>query len=407
MSAAVISTQDKDYVYLDWAATTPLCDEARNAMLDMLAHDGEATGGWANANSLHTPGRAAFAALERARADVAAALGARPDGIVFTGGATEADNMAIIGIATAAARARAIAPGSAQPPHVVSTSIEHEAVLKALDVLEHAGFAVSLVDPQRNGIVDPTDVELAITPSTVLVSAMAANNEVGSIQPIGEIARIAHGAGALMHSDAAQALGKIALDYRSLDVDALSVSAHKVCGPKGAGALYLKPNTPFDAQAVGGGQEQGRRSGTQNVLGAVGFAAACKTLCAPDALERESARQRGLRDALYEQLCRFEGVRATVPCEPGSRDYLPNIASVLVSGFESETIVLRLDNAGFGVSGGSACSSHSLDPSHVLARMGVARDDALGSIRVSLGIGTSKDDIHRFVRAFADAVSST
>ena len=232
----------------------------------------------------------------------------------------------------------------------------------------------------------------------VLVSVQMANSEVGTEQPVAELAAVAHEHGALMHTDAVQALGKVPVDVGALDVDAASFSGHKILGPKGVGALYLKARTPFDACMLGGGQESGLRSGTQNVAGIVGFAAAVKA-CTEN-LVHESNRQRELRDWLYEELGANPGVKRTVDVPTGSKRFLPNIVHVLVPGFESETMVLRLDNEGFGVSGGSACSSKSLDPSHVLHAMGIPDDEAYSALRISFGRFTTKEDLERFAQAF-------
>lgn len=393
------------YVYLDWAATAPLCEEAAAAMEPYL-HSGRANlalGG--NANSLHGPGRAAFAALEDARRSLARDLGAsRPDEIVLTSGATEADDMAVLGIAQAAAAERRRAgAGSTFQPHFITSAVEHDAVLAPAKRLEALGFRVTRLRPNRQGFVEVRALEEALDGDTVLVSVQAANSEVGSIQPVAELARVAHAAGALFHTDAVQALGKVPLNVTELGVDAASFSAHKVGGPKGVGALYLKARTPFEPQALGGGQESGRRSGTQNVCGAAGFAAACHAACA--AQEAEAARQRALRDRLYASLFAVEGLEATVEVEPGSEDFLPNIVHVLAEGLESETLVLRFDMKGFGVAGGSACASHSLEPSHVLRALGVDADRAQGALRLSMGRGTTEADIDAFLAAVPSVLS--
>jgi len=231
---------------------------------------------------------------------------------------------------------------------------------------------------------------------------MWANNEVGTIQDIPALAAEAHRVGAAFHTDATQALGKVPVDMRASGVDAASFSAHKICGPKGVGALYLKTGTAFDPFLVGGGQESGRRSGTQNVAGIVGFADACTAACSMQA--KEHVRLAGLRDRIYRELCETGNARATVDLAAGDVDVLPNIASLIVPGFESETLILQLDLAGIAVSGGSACSTGSLDPSHVLTALGIARNDALCSLRVSMGRYTTEDEVDRFIRAFKDIV---
>ena len=388
----------ENYVYLDWAATAPLCEEAALAMEPYLRPGVANLALGMNANSLHSPGRAAFSALERARREFAQAVGARSNEITFTSGATEADNAAVLGLAHAAVAARKHAGKACGAPHVITTAIEHDAVLAPVKRLEAQGFRVTRLAPDARGFVSVDALERALDTDTVLASVQLANSEVGSIQPVAACTKLAHGAGALFHTDATQALGKMPVDVAALGVDAASFSAHKVGGPKGVGALYMRSRTPFEAGMLGGGQESGRRSGTQNVCGIAGFVAAAKASCAAQA--EESVRQRALRDALYAGLSEFSQVRATVSVEPGSGDYLPNIVSVLVRGMESETLILRFDQLGFGVSGGSACSSQSLDPSHVLSAMGVPRDDALGALRVSIGRYTTEQDVDAFLAAF-------
>ncbi|WP_101722261.1 cysteine desulfurase family protein [Eggerthella timonensis] len=393
-----------EYVYLDYAATAPLCEEAAAAMAPYFVPGRANLAAGGNANSLHAPGRAAFAALEDARKSVARDLGARrPDEIVFTSGATEADDAALLGIAQAAAEERRRRGAGAFTPHIVVTAVEHDAVLAPAKRLEAQGFRVTRLVPNRQGFVEARALEEALDDDAVLVSVQAANSEVGSIQPIAELARIAHGAGALFHTDAVQALGKAPVNLQELDVDAASFSAHKVGGPKGVGALYLRARTPFQAYAIGGGQEAGRRSGTQNVAGIVGFAAAVRAACAMQ--KDEAARLRGLRDRLYAQLGALDAVEATVDVEPGSCDFLPNIVHVLVDGLESETLILRFDMQGFGVSGGSACSSHSLEPSHVLRALGIDADRAHGALRISMGRYTTEADVDAFVAAMCKSLA--
>lgn len=386
-----------EYVYLDYAAASPLCEEALSAMQPHMVAGPAGVMGGTNPNSLSTPGRNAFKALEAARRDVAKSLGAsRSDEIVFTSGATEADNAAIAGIARAVRDQRRTHDKGFSGEIIVS-AIEHDAVLASAKAMEREGFAVRLLPVDRDGFVEVRSLEEAVSPETVLVSVQTANSEVGSIQPVRQLADVAHAAGALFHTDATQAVGKTELDLRALGVDAASFSAHKIGGPKGVGALYLKARTPFVPQMSGGGQEAGRRSGTQNVCGAVGFAAACRA--AVRDVERERERLMTLRDALYRELSSFSAIQPAVDVEEGSADYLPNIVNVLLAGLESETAVLRFDALGFAVSGGSACSSSSLAPSHVLTALGIAPDEALSELRVSLGRYTTEDDIGAFLRA--------
>ena len=391
-------------IYLDWAATTPLCEEAASAMAPFLCGGAANLELGGNANSLHSVGRRAFSAMEQAREGLSRCIGCRPDELFFTSGATEADNTALFGIVSAVKRKKALAGDAAFTPHIITTSIEHEAVLAPAHLLERMGVQLTVLKPDRAGFVSARQVEEALRPNTVLVSVMLANNEVGSVQPLEEIVGVAHAMGVLVHTDAVQALGKIPIDLHSLGVDAASFSAHKICGPKGMGALYLAKGTLCDPFMLGGGQESGFRSGTQNVAGMVGFAAAAQRMCDPDTLRCEAARLGALRDSLYEHLCSIKGVRKSVPCEAGSTGYLPNIANFVVEGVESETMILRLDRRGIMVSGGSACSSKDLSPNRILTQLGFDKDSALCSLRVSMGPLTTEDDIREFEGHFKDMV---
>ncbi len=393
-------------IYLDWAATTPLRSCAAEAM-DPFFQPGIAglIAGNGNANSLYTLGRNAFKTLEGAREDLSRLIGARPNEVIFTSGATEADNAALFGIVDALMMQAEHEGDHDCVPNVVVSAIEHDAILSAAKVLNGWGAEITLVSPDKNGFITPEALAEAMDEHTILVSIMAVNNEVGSVMDMQKLAQTAHslgnhGKGALFHVDATQALGKIPVNVREWGVDALSISSHKVGGPKGVGALYLRSRTPFSAQMVGGGQESGRRSGTQNVAGVVGFVAAAKRSVAD--LDTESVRLRALRDRCYEGLAAFPRVKQSVLCEPGSKDFAPHIVNVTVDGIESETLILRLDNAGFCVAGGSACASHSLDPSHVLSALGMPRDRALTSMRVSLGWETTEADVEAFLLKFGE-----
>ncbi len=393
----MLPTVSQNYVYLDYAATAPLRESAAQALAPYSASGVAGLARGANPNSLHTPGRTAFAALEQARNTIARSLHARrPAEIIFTSGATEADNTAVIGLAQAACDARH-RKGVHAIPHVIVSAIEHDAVLEPARRLEAQGYRVTYLSPNHQGFIEVDTLEQALDDNTVLVSIQLANSEVGSIQPISALAQIAHRSGALMHTDAVQALGKLPIDLEKLGVDAASFSAHKIGGPKGIGALYLKTRTPFTVQMLGGGQEEGRRSGTQNVAGAAGFAAACGV--AVEDQVQEAARLSALRDRLYQELMAFSAIRATVPCAVGSTHFLPNMVHVLVDGLESETLVMRYDDLGFGVSGGSACASHSLEPSHVLRALGIKADQAHNALRISLGYDTTEEEIDRFIAA--------
>jgi cysteine desulfurase len=373
-------------VYLDYAATTPVDRRVVEAMLPCWTET------WANPNSLYSAGRAAFAVLEDARARIARQLGAsRPDEIVITGGGTESDNSAIYGIAEAV-RART------GKSHVVTSSIEHKAVLEAVRSLETRGFRISVVDPRADGRVDPRDLSAHLSGDTALVSVMHVNNEIGTIQPLGEIVEVAHAAGALVHSDAVQAVGKIPFDLQELGLDAASLSAHKIYGPKGVGALYLKKGTPFLPVAIGGGQENKRRSGTQNVAGAVALATALEL--ANDSLAGEIDRLRLLRDRLVDVMLAIPNTELN-----GEYDVLaPHIANLTIKGVEGEALLLRLDAEGIAVSTGSACSSGSLAPSHVLLAIGLPPEVAHASVRISVGRYTSESDVERFLEAFPPIV---
>lgn len=391
--------------YLDWAATAPLCDEAATAMRPYFAGGIGNLEAGGNANSLHSVGRKAFAAMEDARRAVSSCVGCRPDELFFTGGATEADNAAVVGMVKAAIEARRRKEGRGFAAHLITSTIEHDAVLEPAHMLEHEGVQVTYLKPNADGFIAVDDLCSAMKPNTVLVSVMMANNEVGSIQPIADMVRTVHEGGALFHTDAVQALGKVPVNCRELGVDAASFSAHKVCGPKGVGALYLKKGTPCMPFMLGGGQEDGFRSGTQNVAGMVGFAAAAVASAhGGEAVRVERERQRALRDRLYASLAKFSCVKASVSCMRGSEGYLPHIVHVTVDGVESETIILRMDKEGVCVSGGSACSSKSLAPNRVLTELGIDRDRALCGLRISIGRYTTEDDIERFEHAFARLV---
>ena len=394
-----------DFIYLDYAATAPLCAEAAGAMAPFQVPGPANLAVNANANALYGVGRAAFDLLESARRRAARALGARrPDEIVFTSGATEADDAAILGLVQAAAEQRRLTGQKDRALHVITSAIEHDAVLAPCRRLEAEGVRVTYLRPNRQGFIEVASLAEALTDDTVLVSVQAANSEVGAIQPIREAAKLAKARGAiakkhgiLFHTDAVQALGKMPLDVQKLGVDAASFSAHKIGGPKGVGALYLKARTPFSPYLLGGGQESGRRSGTQNVAGITGFVAALEA--AQEAEPEESARLRALRDRLYAAIAATDGIQPTVEVDAGSRDFLPNIVHGLADEWESETMVLRFDQLGICVAGGSACSSHSLEPSHVLRAMGITGDTSYNALRISMGRYTTEADIAAFEKA--------
>ena len=364
-------------IYLDHAATTPLRSEVLDAMLPYL------TDHYGNASSLHAEGRRARQGLDEAREGIAAILGAKPREIVFTGGGSEADNLAIKGAVWAA---------SARGRHVITSSVEHKAVLHSCAMLERSGFEVTYLPVDRYGRVDPAEVEAAITDYTGLVSVMYANNEVGTIQPIAEIGAICRRRGILFHTDAVQAAGYLPLDVDSLGVDLLSLAAHKVYGPKGVGALFIRQGTALLPQVQGGAQERQRRAGTENVAGIVGFAKALELAQAdPGARDAENARLAGLRDRLRQAVADLPGVEETG--HPVER--LPHSASWVIDGVEGGDLVAALDLEGVAGSTGSACTSGSVEPSHVLLSMGIPAGRAHGALRLTAGRGTTPEDAGR------------
>lgn len=371
-------------IYADHAATTPVRPEAVDAM---LPHQG---GGF-NPSSLHAEGRRARAALDAARTSVAALLGAAPREIVFTGGGSEADNLAILGVARAHAR----------PGHAVTSAVEHHAVLHAFDELRDRGWEITVLDAGAAGRVDPAVLAAALRPQTVLVSLMLANNELGTLNPIAELARVARRSGALFHTDAVAAPGRLPLDVSALGVDLLSLSAHKFYGPKGVGALYVRAGTPLSALIVGGGQEAGLRAGTENVAGIAGFARAFELSAAE--LRGETERLRTLRD-------RFEagvtGALAGVRVNAGEAERLPNVSSLAFLGTTAPEAVIRLDLEGVAVSAGSACAAGSAQPSHVLAALDIPSWARTGTVRFSFGKLTHEEDVEALVRMLPGVIAA-
>jgi cysteine desulfurase len=374
-------------VYLDHAATTPVRPEVLEAMLPFL---GEA--GFGNPSSSHKFGRHARAGLEQARKEVAEAVGAEPNQVIFTSGGTEADNLAVIGSCLAARDRgeRMVAAVSA---------IEHKAILAAAHAVVHLGGEERILPVDSRGTVDLSalDTVLALRPS--VVSIMWVNNEVGTIQPIPAIAERCSAAGVLMHSDAVQALGKIEISFSHLPCGLLSLSGHKVGAPKGVGALLVRQRKAVDAIIHGGGQQHGIRPGTENVAGAVAFGRAAKL--AASELSASSARLRALRDRLLSAL--RTGVPDLVVSAEGAEG-APHILNVLVPGADSEALLMHLDLAGVAASGGSACSTGAVEPSYVLLAMGVPRDLALGAVRFSLGHETTANDVDRVAQVFPGVV---
>ncbi|MBQ2952991.1 MAG: cysteine desulfurase NifS [Clostridia bacterium] len=359
-------------IYLDNAATTACAPQVLEAMLPYF------TQVYGNASSVHTFGREARRALEQARRQVMRGLGAKhPQEILFTSGGTEGDNWALKGVA--------LARGAG---HIITTAIEHHAVLHACQWLETQGFEVTYLPVDGNGLVSPADVERALRPDTILVSVMAANNEVGTIQPVAEIGAICRARGVLFHTDAVQALGAIAVDAEAMNADLLTLSAHKFHGPKGVGALYVRRGVKLASLLHGGAQERGFRAGTENLPGIVGMGKAIELATAHQA--ENAARMTRLRDRLIRGLQeRVRDVRLNG--HPTQR--LPGNVNLSFAGVEGEALLLRLDLAGIAASSGSACTSGALDPSHVLMALGLTEAQAQGSLRLTLGTDTTDADI--------------
>ena len=363
------------FVYADHAATTAVTDTALAAMLPHFTRD------YGNPSSLYRFAQEGKTHLEEARAQVAACLNAKPEEVYFTSGGTEADNWALRGVA------ELMALKGKKTGHIITTAIEHHAILHTAQWLEKQGYEVTYLPVDGDGLVDPANLEQAIRPDTILISVMAANNEIGTIQPIAEIGAIARAHKVLFHTDAVQAVGHIPVDVEAWNVDLLSLSGHKFGGPKGIGALYMKKPLRLPALIQGGGQEKGRRSGTENVPGAVGMAAALKE--AAGRLPQESVRLSALRDKLIAGLSVLPYTRLTG--HPAKR--LPGTASFVFEGVEGEALLLHLDAKGICASSGSACSSASLDPSHVLLSIGLPHAIAHGSLRLSLGAENTEEDV--------------
>jgi cysteine desulfurase len=360
-------------VYLDNNATTPLAPEVFEAMKPYLLED------FGNASSIHWYGQRAKNAVEKARQQVAKLLNARPSEVVFTSGGTESDNASIFGIIQAARPAA---------PHIITTGIEHHAVLNTAQALEKRGVSVTYVGVGASGVIDPEEVKRAIRPETVLISIMHANNEIGTIQPLEEIGAIAREHDIYFHTDAVQAVGKIPVDVEKLGVDLLSLSAHKFNGPKGVGATYIRKGTILKPLLYGGHHERDRRPGTENVPGIVGLGMAAEL--ALTYLEEAVQRVAGLRDRLERGI--LERVpRVTVNGDPGRR--LPTTSNLCFDYVEGEGFVIAMDLRGIACSTGAACSSGSVEPSHVLSAIGRTPEQARSSIRLSLGRYNTAEDI--------------
>ena len=373
------------HFYFDHNATTPIVPEVLETAVSCL---GQVYG---NASSIHHFGQAAKQKLEAARRQIAALIHASPAEVVFTSGGTEADNLAILGVVRAAGRPNA---------HLITSAIEHSAVLASSGQLEREGVAVTRLPVGANGAVNPEDIRRALRPETVLVTIMHANNELGTVQPIAEIARIAHDAGVPMHVDGVQALGKIAVDVDALGVDLYSMSGHKLYAPKGVGALYVRKGTRIAPIAFGGHHERDRRPGTENVPGIAAFGAAAEL--AGRTLAAESERLAALRDRLETGVL---GRISSTGVNGARWNRTPNTSNIYFDGVDGEAMVIALDLRGFAVSTGSACSSGAIMPSHVLTAIGLSADRARSSLRFSLGRSNDAEQVDALVDALEASVT--
>lgn len=373
-------------IYLDYAATTPVRPEVLEAMRPFWGDK------FGNASSLHSFGREAQSALEKARSDIGQAIGAEPDEVLFTSGGTEADNLAIQGVGFAHLH---------KGNHILTSVIEHPAVLNTCRFMEKMGFSVTYLRVDSLGMVDPDEVKKRIISKTILISIMHANNEIGTVQPLQEIAKIAREKEIAFHTDAIQTLGKVPCGPKTLGVDALSLSAHKIYGPKGIGILYLRKGVKIRPIFFGGGHEGGLRSGTENIAGIVGMARAAQL--AVEEMAMEMGRQSEMRDRLVRGIReRIEGVHLNG--HPLHR--LPNNVHLSFSGLDGQKLVFTLDRKGIAVSTGSACSSLHPYPSHVLRAIGLSESFARGSIRISTGLYTTEEEIDSLLHLLPQAVEA-
>jgi cysteine desulfurase len=376
-------------IYLDNNATTPVAPGVADAMTSYLRED------FGNASSVHWYGQRARDAVEVAREQVARLIGAEPKEIVFTSGGTESDNMSVFG---ALGAARPKTPSGAK--HVITTSIEHPAVLYSAREIESRGVSVTYLPAGPGGVIDSGDAARAIRPETVLITVMLANNEVGTLQPVAELGRIARERGITLHTDAVQAVGKVAVNVEALGVDLLSLSAHKIYGPKGVGALYVRQGTQLEPLMHGGHHERDRRPGTENVPGIVGLGRAAEL--AAQNFDQDAQRIAAMRDRLQAGILeRIEGV--SVNGDAAHRQ--PNTLNVSFEGVKGESMVMALDLEGVACSTGAACSSGSTEPSHVLTAMGLSKDRARSSLRLSLGRYNTEDDIDAALDAIRRVVA--
>ena len=368
----------KNRIYLDHAATSPVSETVLEAMLPFFSLNA------GNASAIHGTGREARKAVEKARNQVAVAMGADPREIIFTGGGSESDNLAVKGTAFAMEQ---------KGRHLITTAIEHPAVLNACRWLEKHGFEVTYVMPDRKGRIDPEAIRKEIREDTVLISVMAANNEIGTLEPVAEIGKIARGNGILFHIDAVQAVGAIPVDVNRWNADLLSLSAHKFRGPKGTGALYIRKGTRIDPLISGGEQERGLRAGTENVPGIVGMGQAIEE--ATEKLGQNAARNAMLRNRLAE------GILSSVPdafLNGAREERLPNNCSIRFEGIDGEALLLRLDLAGIAASAGSACTAGSQEISHVLKAIGLSDEEAQSSLRLTTGEDNTEEEIDETIQ---------
>ncbi len=373
-------------IYMDHSATSPVDPEVFEAMKPYFQEE------FGNASTLYKLGRDGKRAMENARAQVASIIGAEPKDVIFTSGGTESDNIAIKGIAYKLKN---------KGRHIITSNIEHPAVHETCNYLEKNGFEVTYVPVGTDGLLKASDVEDAIRDDTILITVMHANNEIGTIQPIAEIGKIAHEKGVLFHTDAVQSVGKIPVDVNALNVDLLSISSHKLYGPKGIGALYIKKGVRLEPIIHGGGHERGLRPGTENVPAIVGFGKACQL--AEENLEEESARLIRLRDKLVDAVLE-QNEEAYLNGDKEKR--LPGNANFRFTGIEGESLILHLDSKGIAASTGSACSSTKLEPSQVLMAIGLEEVEAHGSLRISLGRENTEEDIDHAITSIKEVVDT-
>lgn len=371
-------------IYLDHAATTPVDPRVLEAMLPAL------TEVYGNASSFHQVGQAARKLVEASRETIAQAIGAKPGEIYFTAGGTEADNMALFGVTEALKLKKG--------KHVITTGLEHHAIYDTFLWLKDQGFEVTTLPVDEYGRVNPKDVEAAIRPDTILVSIMHANNEIGTIQPIAEIGAITRQRGVYFHVDAVQTVGHVPIDVKEMNIDLLSMAAHKFYGPKGVGALFIRRGVRIKQQLHGGAQERGLRPGTENVPGIVGMGKAIEI--ALECMQEEAQKEQALRDKLIQGLLKIPDVRLNG--HPSER--LPGNVNVSISYIEGESILLSLDLLGICASSGSACTSGSLEPSHVLLNIGLDHPTAHGSLRLTLGRQNTEDEIDYVLQVLPDVV---